>query len=52
MRVHASKGFVVGLIVIGIGVALDAQRQRASPRDKEAERSTARRSPSTTAGPT
>jgi len=34
MRIHVAKGLVVGLMVVGIGVALDAQRQRASPHEK------------------
>jgi hypothetical protein len=34
MRVHVTKGLVVGLLVVGIGVALDAQRERASPHEK------------------
>ena len=33
MRVHVIKGLVIGLFVVGIGVALDAQRQRASPHE-------------------
>jgi hypothetical protein len=34
MRVHVVKGIIAGLLVLGIGVALDAQRQRASPHEK------------------
>ena len=33
MRIHVIKGLVVGLFIVGIGVALDAQRQRASPHE-------------------
>lgn len=33
MRVHVIKGLIVGLFLVGIGVALDAQRQRASPHE-------------------
>ena len=33
MRVFVTKGLIVGLFVMGIGVALDAQRQRASPHE-------------------
>lgn len=36
MRVHIVKGLVVGLMVVGVGVALDAQRQRASPHETAA----------------
>lgn len=34
MRMHMTQGLVVGLMIVGIGVALDAQRQRASPHEK------------------
>ncbi len=33
MRVFVTRGLIVGLFVMGIGVALDAQRQRASPHE-------------------
>jgi hypothetical protein len=33
MRIHVIKGLLVGLFIVGIGVALDAQRQRASPHE-------------------
>jgi hypothetical protein len=34
MRVHVLKCLVAGLLVLGIGVSLHAQRQRASPHEK------------------